>query len=585
LIRKHEDGVSARDGRSVDGVPGGPVASARRSTFWSRMERWLVEPPPSVRSPEARSRARLLAVLGLSAVLAAAAVNCILWAASERFTFDWYLLAMFALSYAVGRLGYLGAGGRALAYALSADALLRVSTGVAFHPLITLTALVVPPLAAAIVLTQLDVLVLVAVELAVPLVLVALVPSAFPGPAIVAGPMALTLVVGVLALAFMRHRDALERLRQQDLRAREEHFRALVANVPGVVYRVDRDSDRHVRYVSDGIRDLTGYAPEAFASVGRTLDDLIHVDDRERVQVERERSLREERPYSLEYRLVGIDRSVRWVLDRGQGVRDAGHWADCVDGVLIDITLRQSAIGESARLAAIVESTSDLVGMAFSDGRLRYLNRAGRWLLGWSDDEDVASRGIRDVHPPWALDVVEREGIPTAIRRGVWVGKTALLRADGHEIPVSQVVMAHRSATGEVEFLSTIMRDVSERVANEALRAESDERFRLMAAAAFEGIAVTAEGRIVEANEQLAAMLGLEREQLLGRAVMDFVAPESRETVLDHLRRRSEEPYEHLAQRADGSVFPVEVHARTIPFEGRLQRVTVLRDLTERRRE
>jgi len=88
LIRKHEEGVTARHGPSVDAVSGGPVASGRRATIWSRMERWLVEPPPSVRSPEARSRARLLAVLGLSALVASAAVNCVLLAASERHTFD-----------------------------------------------------------------------------------------------------------------------------------------------------------------------------------------------------------------------------------------------------------------------------------------------------------------------------------------------------------------------------------------------------------------------------------------------------------------------------------------------------------------
>jgi PAS domain S-box-containing protein len=510
-----------------------------------------------------------LAVLGLSSFAAATAANGVWWAASERFTIDWCLIVLLCLSYAVGRRGHLDAGARWLVYTLPLDALVRVGTGVTLHPLVNLTALVVPPLGAAILLTQLDVVVLVAVELAVPLVLLAFFPAAFPQPAIVAGPMALTFVVGVLALAFMRYRDHLERLRREELRAREEHFRALVANVPGAVYRVNRDADRHVEYVSDGIRDLAGYGPEAFGGMGRRLDDLIHADDRERAQAERERSLREGSPYALEYRLVGVDQSVRWVVDRGQGVRDAENCADCVDGVLIDISLRQSAIGESGRLTAIVEATRDLVGMAFPDGRLRYLNRAGRRLLGWSDDEDVASRGISDVHPGWALDVIVGEGIPTAIRRGVWARETAVLRADGHEIPVFQVIMAHRSVTGEVEFLSTTMHDLSERAAIEETRKESEERFRLLASAAFEGIAITAEGRIVDANEQLATMLGLERAQLIGRPVMDFVAPESREKVLDHQRRGSEEPYEHLAQRADGSVFPVEIHARSIPFGGR----------------
>ena len=144
--------------------------------------------------------------------------------------------------------------------------------------------------------------------------------------------------------------------------------------------------------------------------------------------------------------------------------------------------------------------------------------------------------------------------------------------------------MAHRSATGELEFLSTIARDLSERAAAEAASRESEERFRLLASAAFEGIAVTQEGVVVDANEQLAAILGLERQQLVGRAVMDFVAAQSRDDVTAHLRSGSEEPYEHLALRTDGSVFPVEIRARTITSGGRPQRVTALRDVTERKR-
>jgi len=490
---------------------------------------------------------------------------------------------MFALSYAVGRRGHLRAGGRALAYTLSVDALVRVGTGVAFHPLITLTTLVLPPLAAAIVLTQRDVLVLLAVELAVPLVLVALVPSAFSEPAIVAGPMALTLVVGVLALAFMRHRDALERLRQEDLRAREEHFRALVANVPGVVYRVNRDSGRHVRYVSDGIRDLTGYGPEEFANIGRTLDDLsmpaigasaggagaeppAGTPVRPRVPPGRQRPERAlgARSWPQSARCGGLRRLRRRGADRHllrqSAIARAPGWRR---------SSRPRATSSGWRSPTVACATSTAPAAGSSAGATTRTSR-----------HEASGTSI-----PLGARRHRERGNPDGGPAGRLGRRHGAAPCRWSRDPRLQVIMAHRSATGDVEFLSTIMRDLSERAAGEALRRESEERFRLLAAAAFEGIAITAEGRILDANEQLATMLGLERGQLIGRTVMDFVAPESREKVLDHQRRLSEEPYEHLALRADGSVFPVEIHARTIPFGGRLQRVTILRDLTERKRE
>ncbi|MBU0516604.1 MAG: PAS domain S-box protein, partial [Proteobacteria bacterium] len=124
---------------------------------------------------------------------------------------------------------------------------------------------------------------------------------------------------------------------------------------------------------------------------------------------------------------------------------------------------------ERARLTGILDSTTDYVGTATPDGRLTYMNREARHLLGWGEDEDLAGRQIADVHPSWALDSVFNEGISSALRDGIWGGETTLLRHDGVEIPVSQVIMAHRSPGGEVEYLSTIMRDMSE-----AKRAEQE---------------------------------------------------------------------------------------------------------------
>ena len=118
---------------------------------------------------------------------------------------------------------------------------------------------------------------------------------------------------------------------------------------------------------------------------------------------------------------------------------------------------------ELERLNAILESTSDFVATAMPDGRISYMNKAGKIMLGWGEEESHTGKRIADTHPQWATDIVEKEGIPHAICNGVWVGETAILSLQGEEIPVSQVLMSHKSPDGEVEYLSTIMRDVRER--------------------------------------------------------------------------------------------------------------------------
>jgi rsbT co-antagonist protein RsbR len=134
------------------------------------------------------------------------------------------------------------------------------------------------------------------------------------------------------------------------------------------------------------------------------------------------------------------------------------------------------------RAYAILEATSDYVGTKDMQGRLTYMNRAGRRLLGIGDDEDVARYTIRDVHAGWACDLIESQGIPTALEKGIWTAETALLARDGREIAVSQVLLLHRDDKGEPEYLSTIARDITERKeADERLQAQQKALLELSA--------------------------------------------------------------------------------------------------------
>ncbi len=137
---------------------------------------------------------------------------------------------------------------------------------------------------------------------------------------------------------------------------------------------------------------------------------------------------------------------------------------------------------------------------------------------------------------------------------------------------------------GKVVEIQSVGRDITERKrAEEALR-ESEERFGILSNSTFEGIALSMEGNIVDANEQLAAMFGYSRNEMIGVSVMRLIAPESMELVKRQREAEAEEAYEHLSIKKDGTIFPVEVRSRTIPYKGRIIRVTAVRDITERKK-
>jgi PAS domain S-box-containing protein len=149
--------------------------------------------------------------------------------------------------------------------------------------------------------------------------------------------------------------------------------------------------------------------------------------------------------------------------------------------IMEDITGYRRAQAELKRFAAILEATTDFVAVADRSGNTLYLNRAARKLLALNGNAIPANHHIYDVHPEWASLLARREGIPVAMLEGVWQGESALLSPEGKEIPVSQVILSHRSVVGEVDFISTILRDMTEqKLAEERIRASLGEKEALL---------------------------------------------------------------------------------------------------------
>jgi len=145
-------------------------------------------------------------------------------------------------------------------------------------------------------------------------------------------------------------------------------------------------------------------------------------------------------------------------------------------GIGIDITERRRVEAERARLVDIIEATSDLVSVADRDERVCYMNQAGRRLVGYGANEDLSQTKIADYHPAWAYQIVSEQAIPSALRDGVWMGDTAMRTREGHEIPISQVIIAHEDRLGGNKLISTIARDISERRKAEEAQQEADRR-------------------------------------------------------------------------------------------------------------
>ncbi len=110
---------------------------------------------------------------------------------------------------------------------------------------------------------------------------------------------------------------------------------------------------------------------------------------------------------------------------------------------------------------------------------------------------------------------------------------------------------------------------------------DSETRFRQLAEASFEGVAIVDAGILLDGNQRYAEMHGYELAEMLGKPVLAFVALQSRHLVTkDDLQSPLRNPLVY-GLRKDGSIFPTETRTRLGPWLGRSVRIVTVRDESE----
>ncbi len=154
-----------------------------------------------------------------------------------------------------------------------------------------------------------------------------------------------------------------------------------------------------------------------------------------------------------------------------------------IDGITVgrvwsfrDVTESRQESRRRELLGTVVETTTDLVSI-FSprDGSL-YLNPSMRKLLGLAEDSAVSAEEYLSHMPASASRRLLEVALPGARRSGSWSGELAYCASGRGEVPVSLVVIGHRSGAEDVEYFSAIGRDISERKLLEQRLTELAER-------------------------------------------------------------------------------------------------------------
>ena len=365
------------------------------------------------------------------------------------------------------------------------------------------------------------------------------------------------------------------------LRLAEEKFSKAFRSCPDTMVITELASGRYID-VNDSHERLSGYRREEV--LGRTSIELgIFKDQQDRES------------FVHPLRATGKARRMeRQILDRAGRPIDVLFSAECFDlagrtcvlTVVQDITERKrteaALLANEQRFRSFVENANVGIYRSTPDGRIVMANPALLRILGYGSFQELASHNLESGKFEMSYPRSEfKEKIESAGMLSGW--ETSCTRRDGRAIFVRESATVVRGADGAVLYYDGVIEDISERKKAEQALHESEERFRNLTAAAFEGIVITDSGRIVDINDQGLKLFGCERAEMVGRDALDFVSPESRGIVADNIGAQRELTYEHQLMRKDGSSFPAEARTKMMRMGSRLLRMTAIQDITERR--
>ena len=185
-------------------------------------------------------------------------------------------------------------------------------------------------------------------------------------------------------------------------------------------------------------------------------------DDRELVDAEIQRAIRNREPFTFEVRITRFDGPERVIRARGAVEFGASGEPEKLVGSIMDVTEEVEARAARELLSRVVDSSDDAIITQARDGTITSWNRGAEQLYLYTAEEAIGQPSAiieqPDTHDE-EQELLARVFSGDSIRRM----ETERVRKDGRRLTVSLTISPIRDANGRVISASGIARDITER--------------------------------------------------------------------------------------------------------------------------
>jgi PAS domain S-box-containing protein len=327
----------------------------------------------------------------------------------------------------------------------------------------------------------------------------------------------------------------------------EEFYR--LATAAGGIGTWDLDVDTGESRLSPIMTELLGTEPGQPIS-HEDWERAIQLDDRKRIQAAIEATAATGRPFEVEFRVTAKDGRYRWLLSRDGGVHVSPDGRRRIFGATVDVTTRkmaeEAARSSEARLAMIFARATVGLSEIGPGARFVRVNNELCRLLGRTQEEllglaitDVTYGPDRETSLDVAMQVLQ-SGVPATLDK-------RYIRPDGTVVWAQSSLARIAEEEEERPRILAVTVDLTARLAAEATRRESEERYRALVTNLPGGAAFTLDKnmRFLAAEGEALRQAGWTAAELLGRTLSEALDPPVAAAFVPRIRRALEgEPFE-----------------------------------------
>lgn len=182
---------------------------------------------------------------------------------------------------------------------------------------------------------------------------------------------------------------------EKQLADSQKRLSSMVGNIPGIVYRCLCHHPWTMLYISDEVKNITGYSSDEFLGEkpNYVYGDIIHPEDVQHVDDIIQNAIKNKAKYALEYRIIDSQKQERWVYEKGKATYSEDGSPVHLDGVIFDITDKKKQEFEleqtTAKVDAVVQNANDAIIIVDSQGIIQLFNPEAEATFQYSADEII----------------------------------------------------------------------------------------------------------------------------------------------------------------------------------------------------